>query len=147
MQYDIPIYQVQLVRESSVTVERNSILRPIDAYNIAREHYKTLDREMFSVMMLDAKNKVIGINTVSVGSLSASIVHPREVFKPCLLSNTATVILLHNHPSGDPDPSQQDLEVTRRLVDAGNILGITIKDHVILGEDTHFSFREKGLMP
>lgn len=146
MQY-IPIYEVQLVRESSIKVERKTILKPQDAFEISSEYYGNRDREMFSVMMLNTKNKIIGINTVSVGSLSASIVHPREVFKPCLLSNTATVILLHNHPSGDPDPSQQDLEVTRRLVDAGNILGITIKDHVILGEDTHFSFREKGLMP
>ena len=146
MQYDIPIYQVQLVRESSVTVERNSILRPIDAYNIAREHYKTLDREMFSVMMLDAKNKVIGINTVSVGSLSASIVHPREVFKPCILSNAASVILLHNHPSGDPTPSQNDLEITRKLHDVGYILGVNIRDHIILGDEVFFSFREKGLI-
>ena len=145
MQY-IPIYEVQLVRESSIKVERKTILKPQDAFEISSEYYGNRDREMFSVMMLNTKNKIIGINTVSVGSLSASIVHPREVFKPCILSNAASVILLHNHPSGDPTPSQNDLEITRKLHDVGYILGVNIRDHIILGDEVFFSFREKGLI-
>jgi len=142
----IPIYEVQLVRESSIKVERKTILKPQDAFEISSEYYGNRDREMFSVMMLNTKNKIIGINTVSVGSLSASIVHPREVFKPCILSNAASVILLHNHPSGDPTPSQNDLEITRKLHDVGYILGVNIRDHIILGDEVFFSFREKGLI-
>jgi len=98
--------------------------------------------------MLDQKNKIIGINTVSVESLTASVVHSREVFKPAILSNAAAIILAHNHPSGQPQPSQEDRILTVRLVAAGKLLGISVLDHVIIGDGTsaYFSFADEGLL-
>ncbi|MFY4729575.1 JAB domain-containing protein, partial [Nitrospira sp. BLG_2] len=91
---------------------------------------------------LDAKHSVIGINTVSIGSVTLSIVHPREVFKPLILMNASAVILAHNHPSGDATPSQEDRALTRRLKDSGELLGISVLDHVVLGEDRYYSFAD-----
>jgi len=93
---------------------------------------------MFVVMVLSAKHIVNAINTVSLGILDASIVHPREVFKPAILSNASSVIVGHNHPSGDPEPSPEDVAVTRRLVDAGKILGIDVLDHIVIGDEGRF---------
>jgi len=94
---------------------------------------------------MDGKNRILCIDMVSVGSLNQSIVHPREVFKSALLSSSAGIILLHNHPSGDPTPSREDIEITRRLKEAGEILGVGVMDHIIIGE-TFISFVEKGII-
>ena len=94
--------------------------------------------------MLDTKNQVIGINTVAIGVLSSCPIHPREVFKPAILANAAGVILVHNHPSGDPYPSQDDLLLTNRLKEAGEVLGIQVMDHVILGYANYASLKERG---
>lgn len=94
------------------------------------------------VVGLDAKHAVIGINTVSIGSVTMSIVHPREVFKPLLLMNASAVLLAHNHPSGDSTPSQEDRALTRRLKDAGELLGIAVLDHLVLGESRYYSFAD-----
>jgi DNA repair protein RadC len=99
------------------------------------------DREHFVVVLLDRKNQVIGMNTVSIGSLTASIVHPRETFKAAILSNAAAIICGHNHPSGDPQPSQEDRVLTARLVEAGKLLGISVLDHIILGTGARGTFR------
>ena len=88
----------------------------------------------------------LGINTVSIGSLSTSIVHPREVFKAAILMGAANIILAHNHPSGDPSPSKEDIEITQRLAKAGEILGIEVLDHLILTPSGHISFKDKGLL-
>ena len=98
------------------------------------------------MLLLNRKNAVIGINTVSVGSITASVVHPREVFKPAILANAAAVICAHNHPSGDPQPSNEDRALTTRLVQAGKLLGIDGLDHVIIGDGTtqHFSFADNN---
>jgi DNA repair protein RadC len=98
------------------------------------------DREEFVVVLLDAKHRPIGVNTVSIGSLTASIVHPREVFKPAIAGSSAALLLAHNHPSGDPAPSAEDVELTKRLREAGELLGIRVVDHVILGDSRHYSF-------
>jgi len=103
-----------------------------------------LDREEFRVLLLNAKHKVIAQHTVSIGSLTVSIVHPREVFKAALLANAAAIIGVHNHPSGNPAPSEEDHALTRRLAEAGTLLGITLLDHVIIGEHTHYSFADQG---
>jgi DNA repair protein RadC len=103
-----------------------------------------LDREHFLVCGLDAKHRVIGINVVSVGTLTLSIVHPREVFKPLIVMNAAAWLCSHNHPSGDPAPSQEDRLLTTRLREVGELLGITLLDHVILGEARHYSFADDG---
>lgn len=102
-------------------------------------------KEHFFAFHLDGKNRVICLDLVSVGSLNQSIVHPREVFKEALLSSAAAMILIHNHPTGDPSPSREDMEITRRLKEAGDMLGIKILDHIIIGE-TYSSFVEQGLL-
>lgn len=123
-----------------------SITNPREAADLFMEELRYKKKEYFKVLLLNTKNHVISREEISVGSLSASIVHPREIFNIPLRKSAASVILIHNHPSGDPSPSQEDLEVTRRLVDAGNILGINVRDHLIIGDGCYFSFREKGLL-
>jgi len=126
--------------------EAGSITSPRQAAELFMEELRYKKKEHFKVLLLNTKNHVISREEISVGSLSASIVHPREIFSIPLRKSAASVILFHNHPSGDPSPSQEDLEVTRRLVDAGNILGIAVRDHIIIGDGCFFSFREKGLL-
>lgn len=103
-------------------------------------------KEMFLTLHLDGKNRIICLDLVSIGSLNQSIVHPREVFKSALLSSTASLILVHQHPTGDPAPSQEDIAITRRLKEAGEILGIKILDHIIVGDGEYLSFVERGLL-
>lgn len=117
-----------------------------DAASILREFIGNEDREHLVVMMLSTKNKVNAIHTVSIGSLNASIVHPREVFKAAIVANAASVILGHNHPSGDPNPSREDIAVTKRLADVGNVVGIELLDHVIVGDEKFYSLKERGQM-
>jgi DNA repair protein RadC len=105
-----------------------------------------LDREAFVSLLLDQKNRVSGVQVVSVGSLCASLVHPREVFKAAILANAAAVIVIHNHPSGDPTPSREDREITARLRACGETLGIPLIDHVVVAADGYRSFAELGLL-
>ncbi len=139
----VPSYKVQLVREASVTMPER-LTSPDKVAKACVDYLGNYDREHFIVILLNTKARIIGVNTVSIGSLNASIVHPREVFKPAVILGAASVILVHNHPSGDPSPSQEDLEVTKRLADAGRILGITVLDHLIIGDNCYFSFKERG---
>jgi DNA repair protein RadC len=104
------------------------------------------DRENFVVLVLDARRKCVGKQIVSVGTLSASLVHPREVFKPAIMLNAAGIVVAHNHPSGDPTPSAEDRDATRRLQKAGELLGIPVMDHVIVAGEKFFSFRETGIL-
>ncbi len=126
--------------------EAQSITSPQRAAAIFMEQLRYRRKEYFMILLLNTKNHVISKEEISVGSLNASIVHPREIFNIPLRKSAASVILVHNHPSGDPSPSQEDLEVTRRLVEAGNILGIAVRDHLIIGDGCYFSFKEKGLL-
>lgn len=103
-----------------------------------------LKKEVFKIILLDQKNKLIRDVAVSEGSLTLTIVHPREVFNPAVRDSAASVIFLHNHPSGDPTPSREDREMTRRLVAAGEVMGIQVLDHVIIGEGAYFSFSDAG---
>ena len=103
-------------------------------------------KEHFVTLHLDSKNRLACMDVVSTGSLNASIVHPREVFKTALLSNAAALILIHNHPSGDPTPSREDLELTGRLKEAGELLGLRVLDHIIIGEDCYVSLADRGLI-
>lgn len=125
---------------------QDSITNPRQAAQLFMEELRYKKKEYFKILLLNTKNQLISREEVSVGSLSASIVHPREIFSIPLRKSASSVILFHNHPSGDPSPSQEDLEVTRRLVDAGNIIGIKVRDHIIIGDGSFFSFREKGLI-
>jgi len=103
-------------------------------------------KEMFITLHLDGKNRIIVMDLVSIGSLNQSIVHPRKVFKTACLSNAAALILIHQHPTGDPSPSSEDIEITRRLKEAGEIMGIKVLDHIIIGQDEYLSFVERGLL-
>jgi len=103
-------------------------------------------KEYFFTLHLDGKNRIVCLDCVSVGSLNQSVVHCREVFKTALISSAAGIILVHNHPSGDPSPSSEDLSITKRLKEAGDIIGIRVLDHIIVGTDGMISFTERGLM-
>ena len=147
--YRVPVYRVMLVRESRLPHPQPQIRRSREAAVLFRQHLGNVDREHFMVAMLDQKHTVIGINTVSMGSLTASVVHPREVMKPAILSNAAALLGCHNHPSGAPQPSQEDRALTKRLVEAGQLLGINVLDHLILGDgsEAYFSFVDEGQLP
>jgi DNA repair protein RadC len=142
--YRAPRYRVTLVCETEGTALPELIQDSRTAVSVFRPCFEGLDREQFLVCGLGAKHRVIGINVVSVGTLTLSIVHPREVFKPLIVMNAAAWLCAHNHPSGDPAPSQEDRLLTKRLREAGELLGITLLDHLILGEDRHYSFADEG---
>jgi DNA repair protein RadC len=115
-----------------------------DVFNRYREHLGSLKKEEFHVLLLDAKNRILKDVRISEGSLTSSLVHPREVFNPVIRESAAAVILVHNHPSGDPLPSQEDLQITRRLRDVGEVMGVRVLDHVIIGKGKYVSFVDDG---
>ncbi len=115
-----------------------------DVFNHYREQLGSLKKEEFHVLLLDAKNRKLKDVRVSEGSLTSSLVHPREVFQPIIRESAAAAILIHNHPSGDPMPSQEDLQITQRLRDAGEMLGVHILDHLIIGKGRYVSFVDDG---
>lgn len=123
---------------------RRQALSSGDVASILRPYFADLDREHFVVLLLNAKNRMLGFDVVSVGTVTASLVHPREVFKAAILANATAIILAHNHPSGDPRPSAEDLAITKRLRDAGDLMGIRVMDHVIFGDDAHYSLVDHG---
>lgn len=143
----IPIYRVKLVRDGSQAVERKKVVSPVTAANLLHQYLDGADREHFVVLLLDTHHQIIGIHTVTIGTLDTSLIHPREVFKPAILANASAVLLAHNHPSGDPTPSAEDRAVTRQLVAAGELIGIQVVDHVILGDAPRYaSFLEACIL-
>jgi DNA repair protein RadC len=139
----INIVSVKLVKESSLLYKERSIRSPEDGYKLMKHFLGDLDREAFIVISLDTKNQPVSINICHIGSLNASIVHPREVMKTAILSNAASIMVGHNHTSGNCTPSPEDIEVTKRLVEAGKIIGIELLDHIIVGDDNYGSLKEK----
>lgn len=137
----VPWVRVMLVKDSPASYYP-AVHSSQDVVNLSQDML-SLDREEFRVLLLNAKHQVMGVHTVSIGSLTVSIVHPREVYKAAILANAAAIIGIHNHPSGNPDPSPEDHALTKRLSEAGNILGITLLDHVIIGHKTHYSFADQ----
>ncbi|HPJ23212.1 MAG TPA: DNA repair protein RadC, partial [Clostridia bacterium] len=125
---------------------KHRISSPDDIGILYIERFRHLSREYFTVLVLNTRNEIIRELNISIGSLSETVVHPREVFSEVIKEPAAAVILMHNHPSGDPAPSSNDKETTKRLVEAGKILGIRILDHVIIGDGNIFSFKENGLL-
>ena len=125
--------------------ETRKITNPYDAYKLVKSFLIDSDREKFIVACLDTKNQPVNIQVVSIGSLNSAIVHPREVFKIAVLSNASNIICFHNHPSGNISPSEEDENITRRLKECGEILGIGLVDHIIVGDrDRYFSFKENN---
>lgn len=119
---------------------------PEDAARYAIPRLRHEQREHFVAMLLDRRNHILAMRDVSIGSQSASVVHPREVFRLAIQHSAASLIVLHNHPSGDPTPSQEDVAVTQRLVDAGRIMDIPVLDHIVLGGDKFISLKEEGMV-
>jgi DNA repair protein RadC len=126
--------------------ERPKVRSPRDIYDLLGPTLRDEKREHFVAVLMDTKGGVLRQRTVSVGDLSSSLVHPREVFAEAIRYSAASIIVAHNHPSGDPTPSPEDAAVTRRLVEAGEILGIEVLDHIVLGDGRWVSLKEKGLM-
>ncbi|KGM45552.1 DNA repair protein RadC [Neobacillus niacini] len=126
--------------------DRYVIRSPEDGANYVMNDMRFLSQEHFVCLYLNTKNQVLHKQTIFIGSLNASIVHPREVFREALKRSSASIICLHNHPSGDPSPSREDIEVTKRLVECGKMIGIDVLDHLIIGENKFVSLKEKGYL-
>jgi len=146
--YSIPGFRIALVREPGVRLAgRPEAHTPSQAAPFLAEYIGETDREVFVMAMLTIRHRVLGFHTVSIGCLTSSLVHPREVFKPAILSGSAALLICHNHPSGDPEPSAEDIALTRRLASAGQLLGIEVLDHIVLGESGRFvSLKERGVL-
>lgn len=126
--------------------EQIVITSPAEVADLMQPQLRYLDREHFKAVLLNRKNAVIAVETISIGGLSSSIAHPREIFKPAIKKSAAAVILVHNHPSGDPAPSKEDIETTKRLCECGQLLGIEVLDHVIIGDGRWHSLKSSGLI-
>jgi DNA repair protein RadC len=121
------------------------VTNPLEAYQLLKPRIEDWTREHFLLVLLNSRNEAVGVETVSVGSLSASIVHPREVFRPAIVASAAGIVLGHNHPSGDPEPSPEDLSVTRRLNDVATLVGIELHDHLVFTQKAFVSLKERGV--
>ena len=148
---EIPSFRCCLVRDTEGTAASSKLSEPITdpaaLVTAVSSLFEGADREIFVAVALDARNRAIGSNIVSVGTLTTSLVHPREIFKFAILAGAATIALAHNHPSGDPTPSKEDVDLTRRMVQAGELVGIEVIDHVILALGGEWeSLRERGVM-
>ena len=142
------MYELKVIRERRSGYSQRRVLRDARSiYDIFQPRFAVADREEFLVVPLDAKNAILGFHVVSVGSLTSSLVHPREVFKIAILANAAALVFVHNHPSGDPSPSAQDIALTKRLAEVGDLVGIAVLDHIVMGEHRYVSFVEDGYLP
>jgi DNA repair protein RadC len=150
--YHLPRVTISLVRDSEFATGLPEVASPQSVAALMQTTCEALDREAFYVLLLNTRNQVIAVHPVSMGSLNSSIVHPRETFKAAIISGAAAIICVHNHPSGDPTPSREDIAITSRLKEVGELIGIPVFDHVVMGIAAHggspsfLSFKEKGLM-
>lgn len=144
--------QVKAVLELSKRISKHQaslkywINSPGSIASIYMEEMRYLKQEHFKIILLDTKNQIIGCQEVSKGSINSSIVHPREVFKYAIKKSAVSIIMLHNHPSGDPAPSQEDIKVTERMKEAGELIGIHVLDHIIIGDGVYVSLKERGII-
>lgn len=122
------------------------VTSPDVVFDILRNRFMNLEVEVFTAVLLDTKNQVLDVVDISSGTLNCCVVHPRDVFKVAIRRNSNCLLVSHNHPSNDPTPSSEDINITKRLVEAGNIIGIKVLDHIIVGKDTYLSMKEKGLI-
>ncbi len=146
---NISLLSLRVVKETSKRYDVSKrIQSPDDVFNIAKNVLRANEHaeENLWLITLNTKNDITGIFTVSTGILNTSLVHPREVFKRAMLQNAASIIVCHNHPSGDATPSKEDVDITKRLYDAGRILGIELLDHVIVGDGNYVSLKEMGII-
>lgn len=141
----VPLVRTCIVKERLLPYGKESVCTPQKVVQMLKCMLRNVDKEYFIVISVDAKNKPVGIEVVSVGTLTATLVEAREVFKHAVLCCASGIIMAHNHPSGDVMPSNNDLVVSKKMREAGEILGIRVLDHIIIGEDDYFSFEEKGM--
>jgi len=142
----IPKVQVSLVKEVYVSKTVYGCSEAVVQCEIIEKELRNSDRGKFICLHFNVKNQIISYEVVSIGSLSSSIVHPREVFKAAILANAASVLFVHNHPSGSIEPSIDDMEITKRLCKSAEILGIGVLDHLIITNNDYFSFKQKRLI-
>ena len=134
---NVDIVRVLLVKDSDSNYRKLPVKRSDDAVSAANKFLAGEDREVFIVINLDRSLKINSIHVVAIGSMAAAIIHPREVFKTAILSNTSSIVLAHNHPSGNPAPSDEDKRITEQLFECGDLLGIKVEDHIIIGDDEY----------
>jgi DNA repair protein RadC len=147
----ISIFRVLLVRDKRVAFEQCQLNNSKQAQHLIQKLIETQgqpDREQFCIILLNARNAIIGLNIVSTGDLTSAQVHPREVLKPAILANSCAMILCHNHPSGDLSPSQEDIAITKRIVQASKIMGILVHEHLIISmeDERYYSFADNGII-
>jgi DNA repair protein RadC len=143
----VPLYQTRLVKTKNPGFEvREQITNPTDVYDFLGEYFEDKDREHMVALFLDTANTVIGMTVMSVGSLSGAYCEPRAVFGPAMLTNAAAVILAHNHPSGNPEFSRDDINVTKKMRKAGKVMSIPVHDHLLFVEDRHVSMANRGIV-
>lgn len=133
-----------MIKEGSLLYKNRTVHCPQNGFDLMTQFLGNVDREHFIVMCLDSKNHPTALNVCHVGSLNSSLVHPREVFKPAILSNAASIMVGHNHPSGNSEPSEADFIMTKKLVAAGEILGIEVLDHIVMGDKEFTSLKQEG---
>jgi len=138
--------RVCLVRENTKG-ELIPILQQTDVYELVKDELINSDREIFLSVMLTSRNHLIGVETISIGSVNAAVLSPREVFKGALLANAVSIILCHNHPSGDLSPSEEDIKITKRLIEVGELLGVKVLDHLIVSDQGYRTLRDHIKFP
>ena len=142
----VGIIRLQMIREGRTLYGMERFCNAKDAVNTVSPLFRMCDRETVAVMSVDARCAPLAVEVAAVGGLDACMIDPRIIYKHALLNNAASIICFHNHPSGNPEPSQEDRTVTKQLQEAGKILGVRLLDHIIIGEDTYYSFREQDLL-
>lgn len=143
----LPLYSTRLVRETEFTYpDRFQVTEPSEVATILRDYFRDKDREEFLIVLLDTANTVTGLSQISVGGLSSSVVEPRQIFKTAILANAAAIILAHQHPSGNPEPSREDIQITSQITEAGEIMGIPVHDHLIITEADYVSLADRGVI-
>src|SRR5690625_3217019 len=142
----VNIVRLQMVKECSVLYKNRVIRSPEDGYELIKQFLGDVDREHFVVVCLDTKNQPTSLNVCHIGSLNSSVVHTREIMKAAVLSNAASIIVGHNHSSGDPESSPEDINVTKRIAEVGKVIGISLLDQIVLDDETLVSLKEKRHM-
>ena len=147
----VSIYRVSLVKDKSISFGQGRMNNSQEAQSLIQSLIKTQgqpDREQFCVILLNSKNEIIGLNIVSIGGLSSASAHPSEVLKPAILANSAAIILCHNHPSNNLEPSPDDLAITKRIIQASEVIGIAVHEHIIISmdDDRYYSFADNGII-
>lgn len=140
----VNIVSVKLVKESSVLYKNRTIESPTCGYELFKDFLEDLDREVFVVISLNTKNQPVSLNIAHIGTINSSLISPACVLRVAILSNAASIMVAHNHPSGNPEPSEADIVITKRLEEAAEIMGIRLLDHLIIGEDKYVSLKERG---